>query len=74
VVAHGGQGDEPVSRVAPAHPEIAFAITQGGWLAPNCASYEVLQEHSAFLGGYWQRSIRVPVSWPISRARKCVPV
>ena len=51
VVAHGGQGDEPVSRVAPAHPEIAFAITQVGWLAPNCASYEVLQEHSAFLGG-----------------------
>lgn len=51
VVAHGGQGDEPVSRVAPAHPDTAFAITQGGWLAPNCASYEVLQEHSAFLAG-----------------------
>lgn len=51
VVAHGGQGDEPVSRVAPSYPATAFAITQGGWLAANCASYEVLQEHSAFLGG-----------------------
>lgn len=51
IVAHGGQGDEPISRVAPSHPGMAFAITQGGWLAPNCASYEVLQEHSAFLAG-----------------------
>ena len=51
VVAHGGQGDEPVMRVAPRYAGTAFAITQGGWLAPNCASYEVLQEDSAFLAG-----------------------
>jgi len=51
VVAHGGQGDAPVSRVAPSYPDRSFAITQGGWLAPNCASYEVLQEQSAFLAG-----------------------
>lgn len=51
VVAHGGQGDEPVSRVAPDFHSTGFAITQGGWLADNCSSYEVLQEHSAFLAG-----------------------
>ncbi len=51
LVAHGGQGDAPVSLVAPEFQQIAFAITQGGWLASNCSSYEVLQEHSAFLAG-----------------------
>jgi basic membrane protein A len=51
VVAHGGQGDEPVSRVAPRFNQTAFAITQGGWVSSNCANYEVLQEQSAFLAG-----------------------
>ena len=51
LVAHGGQGDEPVSRIAHEFPDTAFAITQGSWLAPNCASIEALQEHSAFLAG-----------------------
>jgi basic membrane protein A len=51
LVAHGGQGDDPVSRIAHDFPDTAFAITQGSWLAANCASIEALQEHSAFLAG-----------------------
>lgn len=51
LVAHGGQGDEPVARVCGDFPEQRFAITQGHTLAPNVACYEALQEHSAFLAG-----------------------
>lgn len=51
LVAHGGQGDVPVARVAPEFPQTRFAITQGHFLSPNTACYEVLQEHSAFLAG-----------------------
>lgn len=51
LVAHGGQGDLPVGQVAPEFPHTRFAITQGHWLSPNTACYEVLQEHSAFLAG-----------------------
>ena len=51
MVAHGGQGDVPVSRVAAEFPGTRFAITQGGFLASNVACYEVMQEHSAFLAG-----------------------
>jgi basic membrane protein A len=51
VVAHGGQGDAPVAAVAPHFPGVRFAITQGSVVAPNVTTYEVLQEHSAFLAG-----------------------
>ena len=51
IVAHGGQGDAPVAAVAHEFPAQSFAITQGHFLAPNVACYEVLQEHSAFLAG-----------------------
>lgn len=51
LVAHGGQGDVPVGVVAPEFPGTRFAITQGHFLSPNTACYEVLQEHSAFLAG-----------------------
>lgn len=51
VIVHGGQGDVPVARVAPRFPRIQFAITQGSHHGSNVASYEILQEHSAFLAG-----------------------
>jgi len=51
LVAHGGQGDEPVSLVCGDFPEMRFAITQGHTTAANLACYEVLQEQSAFLAG-----------------------
>jgi basic membrane protein A len=51
LIAHGGQGDAPVAAIAGAHPNVVFAITQGAYLAPNVACYEVLQEESAFLAG-----------------------
>ncbi|MCG2601254.1 MAG: BMP family ABC transporter substrate-binding protein [Achromobacter sp.] len=51
VIVHGGQGDAPVARVAPRFPRTQFAITQGSHHAANVASYEILQEHTAFLAG-----------------------
>lgn len=51
LVAHGGQGDVPVGRVAAEFPHTRFAITQGHFLSANTACYEVLQEQSAFLAG-----------------------
>ena len=51
LVAHGGQGDLPVAAVAPRFAHTTFAITQGTFLSENTASYEVLQEQSAFLAG-----------------------
>ncbi|GAA4325515.1 hypothetical protein GCM10023144_07950 [Pigmentiphaga soli] len=51
VVLHGGQGDYPVTVVADRFPHIHFVIIQGSYTAPNAASYEVLQEQSAFLAG-----------------------
>ena len=51
VVVHGGQGDGPVADVAPRFPGTQFAITQGHHTAANVASYEILQEHTAFLAG-----------------------
>ena len=51
VVAHGGQNSEAARTVAAEFPEAAFVVTQGGVTGPNLASYEVLQEQSAFLAG-----------------------
>ena len=57
LVAHGGQGDAPVAAVHAEFPGVAFAITQGGFEAPNVACYEVLQEQSAFLAGVLAASV-----------------
>lgn len=51
IIVHGGQGDAPVAAVAHAFPHVQYAITQGSHTADNVASYEILQEHSAFLAG-----------------------
>ena len=51
VIAHGGQNNEAVLDIAPLFPQIAFAVTQGQVSAANVASYDVMQEHSAFLAG-----------------------
>lgn len=51
LVAHGAQGDLPVAQVSAAFPATRFAITQGSFVSPNTACYEVLQEQSAFLAG-----------------------
>ncbi|MCZ4311819.1 BMP family ABC transporter substrate-binding protein [Comamonadaceae bacterium G21597-S1] len=51
LVAHGGQGDEPVALVCDEFPDMQFAVTQGHTTAANSACYEVLQEQSAFLAG-----------------------
>ena len=51
VIAHGGQGEAAVAAVAPAHPGVAFAVTQGRIAGRNIACFEVLQEESAFLAG-----------------------
>ncbi len=51
VIAHGGQNNEAAKEVAAAYPALRFAVTQGAVSGPNLASYEVLQEQSAFLAG-----------------------
>ena len=51
VIAHGGQNSAAAQQVASEFPNILFAVTQGNVTGPNLASYEVLQEHSAFLAG-----------------------
>lgn len=51
VVAHGGQNNAAAKTVAAEFPDVAFVVTQGNVTGPNLASYEVLQEQSAFLAG-----------------------
>jgi basic membrane protein A len=51
IVAHGGQNNEAAKLVAAEFPRVQFVVTQGDVTGPNLASYEVLQEHSAWLGG-----------------------
>lgn len=51
VIAHGGQNGEAVKAVAPEFPEVRFTVVQGAATGPNIASYEVLQEESAWLAG-----------------------
>lgn len=51
VIFIGGQGNAVVPDVARAYPDVAFAVIQGNVSGPNLASYEVLQEQSAFLAG-----------------------
>jgi basic membrane protein A len=52
VIFIGGQGNRVTPEVARLHPGHPFAIVQGEVTAPNIASYDVLQEHSAFLAGF----------------------
>lgn len=51
VVAHGGQNNEACAEVAAQYPQVKFVVTQGAVTAANLASYEILQEDSAYLGG-----------------------
>lgn len=51
VIAHGGQNSEATALVAKEFPEITFVVVQGNVTDTNLASYEVLQEQSAWLGG-----------------------
>lgn len=51
VIAHGGQNAKAVESVAPEFPEVRFTVVQGAVTGPNIASYEVLQEESAWLAG-----------------------
>jgi basic membrane protein A len=51
VIAHGGQNNEACAEVASKFPNVKFVVIQGGVTAANLASYEVLQEESAYLGG-----------------------
>lgn len=51
VVAHGGQNNEACAEVAARHPGTRFVVTQGAVRGANLASYDVLQEESAYLAG-----------------------
>jgi basic membrane protein A and related proteins len=51
IIAHGGQNNAAARTVAAEFPDIAFVVTQGNVTGANLASYEVLQEQSAFLAG-----------------------
>ena len=51
VVAHGGQNNEACAEVAALFPRVKFVVTQGAVTAANLASYDVLQEESAYLAG-----------------------
>lgn len=51
VVAHGGQNNEACAEVAARYPKVRFVVTQGAVTAANLASYDVLQEESAYLAG-----------------------
>lgn len=51
IIAHGGQNNGAIQQVAAEFPDLLFAVTQGNVIGSNLASYEVLQEESAFLAG-----------------------
>jgi basic membrane protein A len=51
VIAHGGQNNEAAAEVAARFAQQKFVVTQGAVTAPNLASYDVLQEESAYLAG-----------------------
>lgn len=51
VIAHGGQNNEAAQRVAKEFPGTTFVVTQGAVTGPNLASYEIMQEASAWLAG-----------------------
>ena len=51
LIAHGGQTAPAVEAVAAEFPDVRFTVVQGALTGPNVASYEVLQEDSAWLAG-----------------------
>ncbi|SLN27874.1 Purine-binding protein precursor [Aquimixticola soesokkakensis] len=51
VIFVGGQGNDVTPPVARATPDCLFGVVQGAVSGPNLASYDVLQEQSAFLAG-----------------------
>jgi len=51
IIAHGGQNNEAAQAAASEFPDTAFAVTQGNVSAANLASYDVMQEQSAWLAG-----------------------
>ncbi|OFI37399.1 BMP family ABC transporter substrate-binding protein [Arthrobacter sp. SW1] len=51
IIAHGGQNSDAAVQVAKEFPDIAFVVTQANVKGANLSSYEVLQEHSAWLAG-----------------------
>ena len=51
VIAHGAQNNEAAADVAPRFPATRFVVTQGAVSGANLASYDVLQEDSAYLAG-----------------------
>lgn len=51
VIAHGGQNNEAATEVAARFPKVKFVVTQGAVTGTNLASYDVLQEESAYLAG-----------------------
>lgn len=51
VVFIGGQGNRVTPSAAADFPDRAFAVVQGNVAGANLASYDVLQEQSAFLAG-----------------------
>lgn len=51
VVFIGGQGNTVTPAVAASFADRGFAVVQGNVTGPNLASYDVLQEQSAFLAG-----------------------
>lgn len=51
VIAHGGQNNEAAKIVAAEFAKVSFVVTQGNVVGPNIASYEILQEDSAWLAG-----------------------
>ncbi len=57
VIAHGGQNNEACAEVAARHPGVRFVVTQGAVRGANLASYDVLQEDSAYLAGVLAASV-----------------
>ncbi|MGO4910019.1 BMP family protein [Pseudorhodobacter sp. W20_MBD10_FR17] len=51
VIFIGGQGNSVTPPIAKSFPHRDFAVVQGEVIGPNLASYDVLQEQSAFLAG-----------------------
>jgi basic membrane protein A len=51
IIAHGGQNNEACEEVAQRFAQTRFVVTQGAVTGRNLASYEVLQEESAYLAG-----------------------
>lgn len=57
VIFIGGQGNLVTPGVAAEFPDRAFAVVQGNVTGANLASYDVLQEQSAFLAGAFAAQI-----------------